>query len=100
MCARARRWPLRLVLAVELDQALVGDHGALAGEDVVVARQRDPQQLRVLEAVAVLGLLLGVAEKRTLHGVFAPPQPRTRRRSVLSSLGWTTTMPCPEKAIW
>ena len=32
-----RRWPVRLVLAVELDQPLVGDHRALAGEDVVVA---------------------------------------------------------------
>ncbi len=89
-----------LVLGIELDEALVGDHRALAGEDVVVALQGEPEHLLVLQAPAVLGLLVVVGEKRTLHGVLAPPQPRTRRRSVLSSLGWTTTMPWPEKAIW
>ena len=89
-----------LVLAVEVDDALVGDHRALAGEYVVGAGQRDPQQLRVLDGVPLLGLRLGVGEKCALHDVSAPPQPRARSRSVLSSLGCTTTMPWPEKAIW
>lgn len=62
-----------LVLAVEVDEALVGDHGALAGEDVVLPGQADPQELRVLDDVPLLALLLGVVEKRALHGVFSLP---------------------------
>ena len=73
-CARARvRWPLLWYSPSNSIEPLVGDHGALAGEDVVVAAQGDPQQLRVLQAVAVLGLRLGVGEKRALHDVSRSP---------------------------
>ena len=52
-----------LVLGVELDEPLVGDHGALAGEDVVVALEGDAEHLLVLQTPAFLGLRVVVREK-------------------------------------
>ncbi|GAA3046053.1 hypothetical protein GCM10020000_27320 [Streptomyces olivoverticillatus] len=88
------------VLRVEFDEALVGHHRALAGEDVVVTGEGDAQHLRVLQGVAVLRLGFGAAEKAGSACLFALPQPRARSRSVLSSLGCTTTNPWPEKPSW
>lgn len=74
LAGRAPAPALPLELGVELQQPLVGDHGALAGQHIVVTGQLHPQQLRILRRVAVLRLDLGVSEERTLHGCFPFPR--------------------------